>query len=91
VHEREPDAEPALHTFERRPSLGKRRKQPRLHIGRDADAVVANGDQDLISRQLGRKAYAPPGIGILGRVDQQIAEDLRQPYRVSLQRHDVAR
>ena len=55
LDEREANAEAAMRTMQIVANLGEEIKNPREHIGRDADAIVGNGYDDLASFLLRRE------------------------------------
>ena len=85
-HERQADAQPALRPVERAVRLREQVEHARQHVRRDADAGVADAD-DAPAPSVSRSALSqmrPPGVGVLGRVVEQVGEHLGQPGRVAV-------
>ncbi len=64
--------------------LGEQVEDPRQHLGRNADPVVANPEHHLGPLGRGRQADLPAGLSVLGRIVQQVGEDLGHPDRVGI-------
>jgi len=64
--------------------LGEQLEDAGLHLGRNANAVVADGDHHLASLAARDQIDAAAGGRIFGGVDQKIADTLGQAYLVSL-------
>src|SRR5207237_5461811 len=55
------------------------------HLGGDADAGVAHRDDRVAPLPLGGQPDAAAAVGVLGRVVEQVRDDLRQPGQVAVQ------
>ena len=91
AHEGEPHPEAAFRAFHGTARLGERGKEPRHDVLADADAVVAHADEDVICLAYDAQLNLPIGVGVLCRVDQQIAEDLRETHRIGVETHGLLR
>ena len=83
--ERQPDARAPLRAGERAVALGEEVEHPREQLGRDADPVVPDADDDLVPLDPGDELDAAPGRRVLGGVGQEVHEDLLEPGRVGLE------
>ena len=79
------DAQPALGAGQRAVALGEQVEDAREQIGPDADAGVADADHGVALVEAGVKLDPAAGLGVLGRVVQQVDDDLLEPGRVGLQ------
>jgi len=83
THQRQADAEPALGPIERPVDLGEEIEYVRNHLGRHADAVV-DDTHDRLRRVGAERDDDAPAVGrVLGRVVDEVADDLREPRLIS--------
>jgi hypothetical protein len=57
----------------------------RQQVGRDSDSLVLHAHHHLIPLALGGEPNPAHALGELGRVREQVADDLREPGWVSVQ------
>ena len=81
----QPDAQPPLGPGRRTVPLGEQVEDAREQVGPDADARVGHPD-DRVAR-LPRGLHLDPAarLGVLGRVVEQVDQDLLEPDRVGLE------
>ena len=79
--QREPYAEAALGAGQRLLDLGEQIEDPRQHLGRDPDAVVAHAQHDLAPLAIARHRDLPTSRCVLRRVLEQVARDLGDAAR----------
>ena len=84
LHHREADPEAPLRASERAVPLGEEFEHLGQLRGRDADALVLDADDDLVSFDAGRKQDVPPVLAVLGRVVQEVHHDLLKAGRVDV-------
>src|SRR5688572_18539587 len=84
LRECEADAESARGMLLRRAQLREHAKYRRQVFRRDADAIVLDGDDELILHLLGRHADGAAGMRVLRGVGQQIREHLRKTQRIPI-------
>ena len=69
-----------------RSRLHEQVEHARQQLRRDADAVVAHADHRARRpRARPRRRIRPPPVGVLGRVVEQVDDDLREPHRVAVE------
>ena len=51
--------------------------------GRDADAIVANGDDRAVAFLSNGEPDVTTGIGVFGSVGEQVGKHLGEPHRVA--------
>ena len=87
-HEREPDAEPALRTFERPIDLREHFEHLAEHVGGDADAIVADANRDSLVGLGGGfvdgERDAAAGGRVLGGVVEHVEQHLRKPRGIGV-------
>ena len=86
-HQSQSQAQTALRMVERMVDLGEQVENLREHLGGNADAGVANPEHDLGSLDSDAQADLSAGLGVLGRIVQEVGEDLGHPDRVGLDKH----
>ena len=79
---------PSERAIERSP-WAKRSKIAGEHLGRDADAVVPDLDDDLRPLASRREPDPAAGLGVLRGVREEVHEDLLEPHRVGLEPQSV--
>ena len=79
------DAQPALGAGQRAVALGEQVEDAREQIGRDADAGVADADDGVALVEAGVQLDPAARLGVLGRVVEQVDDDLLEPDRVGLE------
>ena len=85
------DPQAALGAGERLVGLGEQVKDAWQHLVAQADAGVLDSDQRIVSPTFGREGDRTARLGVLGRVIQEIGEDLLQPGRVAFHGKGVRR
>src|SRR5215470_10847109 len=83
LNQRQPHAEAALHPIFAA-HLGEQLEDLLDILGQDADAGVAHPQYGLLARAGEPELNAPAGLGVFGRVVQQIGEYLGQAGKVAL-------
>ena len=91
AHDGQPQSQAAVRPIERLPLLHEDLEDARLHLGRDADSVVAHPDQHPSFPQLGGDGDAAPLGRVLGGVRQQVRHHLGQPLRIAVDGQRVVR
>ena len=91
LDQRQPDAEAAGGPLDAPVHLGEHVEDAAQRLGRDADPVVADGDDDLLAAPLGGEPDVPAARGVLGAVGEQVAEDLGQPGQVGVEADRLGR
>lgn len=84
ARQREPDAQPALPAIARAFSPREHLEHLGQHLGRDAHARVADGNRRRIALVPDADHDIAAIIRVLGRVAEQIGENLRQAHGVAL-------
>lgn len=84
AHERKAEAEAARGARERLPFLHEEVEHARQHLRVDADAGVDHLQQRLLAFALGGDGDRALGFHVLGRVGEQVRDDLRQPCRIAI-------
>jgi hypothetical protein len=91
LHDREPDAEPALYAREAPLRLREEVEDACQHLGRDPDAVVAHADRDLAAGVDDLDRDAAPGLGVLRGVADEVCDHLLQAGGVAVDQDVSAR
>ena len=84
--DRESDAETAMGAVERSVGLGEEIEYARQRRRVDSPAVVGDFEKRRIPVRAKPHADPPAGLGVLGRVLEEIRHDLREPHRIPLDR-----
>ena len=84
LHQRQPEAETAARTVKTRVRLHERLEHPVHEVGRDADAIVADADDGLVSPSLERHQHMTARVGELAGVPEQVSEHLRQSLSIAI-------
>ncbi len=91
AYEREADAEPALRTLIRAVRLREQIENARQHVDGNADAAVAHRHDGMVAFAAPGEPDLPAFLRVLGRVVQQVGDDLRKPHRIRNQGHGLVR
>ena len=86
-HEGQADAQAALGAAARPIDLREHVEDGGQLVGGDTDAVVAHRQDRAVVLPAHAHVNAPAGVGVLGRVGQQVGEHLRQPDGVAVDDH----
>jgi len=86
-----PTPSPPCYAIERLLCLGEEIPDARQHLGRNPDPAVADMHLNLVTAPDGSHLNAPPGVGILPGIREQIHEDLFQTARVSIKANGLGR
>ena len=78
---------PALRAINRSCSLGEELEDSRQQIFFDADSVVAHLDRRPTLGYRQREIDAGAVVGVLRRIVEQVANDLRKPHRIAIAPH----
>src|SRR5690606_9366393 len=78
----EADPEPALRSLTPGSHLGKHLEDRLQLVGRDADPVVLDRDDDLLVGSLCDDLNVPAVVRVLAGVGQEVAENLHEPNRI---------
>jgi hypothetical protein len=91
LRQREADAEPWLCRAARQAGLHEHVEDARQRVRRDADAVVAHTNDDVVILPLCAERDFAARIGVLGRVVEEVGEYLREARGVALHDEGIAR
>ena len=80
------DAQAPLRPGQRAVALGEEPEHLRQLLGRDADPVVPDADDDLLALPPGGEPDPAAALGVLRGVGQQVQDDLLDPRRVDVER-----
>ena len=91
AHQRQPDAEPPDASIQGLPPLHEEVEDPGQQVGRNAAAVVPHLDVEVRGGVPGAHRDVATGRRVLGRVGQEIREDLREPGLVAVEHQRSSR
>ena len=77
------DPEATLRPVHRRVDLGKHFEHMRQYLRCNANAGIGDLDRNMFTRLLNTEQHVATAIGVLGRIRQQIAEQLAKPDAVA--------
>ena len=86
----EPDAQAPFRAGDGTLALREELEHVGQFLGRNADAVVAHRDDDVVSFPRGGQPDSAPALGVLRGVCQQVDDDLLDPRRVGPDRECLA-